>query len=84
RTDAATRPRTDAAELRAARKDVTRLERQLDRLAERQATLERKLLDAGSDVARLIELDAELRAVVAEKEELELAWMAAAEVVENS
>jgi ABC transport system ATP-binding/permease protein len=72
-----------AAELRTARKDVVRLERQLDRLAERQAVLQQALLDAGSDVDRLVELDAKLRALLAEKDELELAWLTAAEAVDN-
>ncbi len=76
--------RTSAAELRSARKDVVRLERQLDRLAERQATLQQALLDAGSDVDRLVELDSQLRSVLAEKDELELAWLTAAEAVDNS
>ena len=56
----------------------------LDRLAERQATLRQALLDAGGDVDRLVELDARLRAVVAEKDELELEWLSAAEAVEGS
>jgi ABC transport system ATP-binding/permease protein len=72
-----------SARQRAARKDVARLERQLERLAARQASLQRALLDAGGDVARLVELDVELRALLAEKEELELQWLAAAEAVDK-
>ena len=69
---------------RAARKDVVRLERQIDRLAERQAALQHALLDAGGDVDRLVRLDAELRIVLAEKDELELEWLSAAEAAESS
>lgn len=75
---------TNAAELRTARKDVVRIERQLDKLAERQATLQRAMLDAGADVDKLVRLDAELRSVLAEKDELELAWLTAAEAVDKS
>jgi ABC transport system ATP-binding/permease protein len=83
-TAAETKARTSSAERHAARKDIARLERQIDRLAERQAALRLALLDAGDDVERLVELDARLRAVVAEKDELELEWLSAAEAAESS
>ncbi|HEY3262877.1 MAG TPA: ABC transporter ATP-binding protein, partial [Pseudonocardiaceae bacterium] len=78
------RTRTTSAEQRAARKDLARLERQLDRVTQRQASLQHALLDAGGDVHRLVALDAELRAVLAEKDELELEWLSAAEAAESS
>ena len=73
-----------SAEQRAARKDVVRIERQLDRLAERQAAMHQAVLDAGGDVDRLVELDGQLRAVQAEKDALELEWLSAAEAAESS
>jgi ATP-binding cassette subfamily F protein uup len=78
------RTRTTSAEQRAARKDLARLERQIDRVTQRQASLQHALLDAGGDVHRLVALDAELRAVLAEKDELELEWLSAAEAAESS
>ena len=77
------RARGGSAEQRAARKDLARLERQLDRLADRQAALQQALLDAASDVDKLVELDGRLRTVLAEKDELEHEWLLAAEDAYN-
>ena len=76
------RDRGGAADQRAARKEQARIERQLDRLAERNAALQEALLDAGNDIERLVTLDAQLRAAEAERDELELAWLSAAEAAE--
>ena len=78
------RANTVSADQRAARKDLARLERLLDRASRRQASLQQALLDAGGEVDRLVALDAELRAVLAEKDELELEWLSAAEAAESS
>ncbi len=39
------------------------------------------MVEAATDHARVLELNTQLREVVDEREELELAWLAAAEVV---
>ena len=70
------------AEQREARKLMARVERQLSRLAEREARLHDAMAHAASDHARVLELNRELRAIVDERETLELDWLAAAEVVE--
>lgn len=70
-----------AAELRDARKEMARVEKQLARLAEREERLHAAMVEAATDHARVLELNTQLREVVDEREELELAWLAAAEVV---
>ena len=71
----------DATRRRDARKQVGRLDRQLQRLAERAAALEGRLaeLAASGDHEALVALSAELRDVVTERERLEDAWLEAAE-----
>ncbi len=71
-----------AAEQRAAQKEAQRLERRMDALAARQQQLHVDLAAAATDADRLLALDRELKSVVAEKEEVELAWLAAAEAAE--
>jgi ABC transport system ATP-binding/permease protein len=64
---------------RAARKELQRLERQIDRLSSREKELTESLAAHASDYARLIELGAQLREVQAEKAHLEENWLAVAE-----
>ncbi len=70
-----------AAELRDARKEMARVEKQLARLGEREERLHAAMVEAATDHARVLELNTQLREVIDEREELELAWLAAAEVV---
>ncbi|WP_137875699.1 ABC-F family ATP-binding cassette domain-containing protein [Rhodococcus sp. Q] len=65
----------DGAAERAARKELSRIERQVAKLSERENTLHEALAAASTDVAELQKLDTELRAVVAEKESAEERWM---------
>ncbi len=71
-----------AAAQRAARKDMQRLERQISRLAGREAELHTALAEHAADYVRLTELGAELRTVQEEKERLEEHWLEAAETAE--
>jgi ATP-binding cassette subfamily F protein uup len=71
-----------SAEQRAARKELARLERRLDALSRREAELHEALAEAATDAARLLALDAELRQVLADKEEVEEQWLEAADVAE--
>jgi ABC transport system ATP-binding/permease protein len=64
---------------RAARKELQRLERQLDRLTAREADLSAELAAQASDYQKLIELGASLRAVQAERASLEERWLVVAE-----
>ena len=64
---------------RAARKDMQRLERQIDRLTRQEEKLTVALAEHATDYVRLTELGAELRAVQDEKAQLEEQWLEAAE-----
>jgi ATP-binding cassette subfamily F protein uup len=74
-------PGPSPAELREARKEMARVERQLSRLAEREERIHAAMAAAATDHARVLELNQELREVVDEREALELEWLAAADVV---
>jgi len=62
-------------ERRAARKEVARIERRLEKIATQETKLHEKLAAAATEPERLMALDAELRALVCEREELEEAWL---------
>jgi ATP-binding cassette subfamily F protein uup len=64
---------------RAARKEMQRLERQIDRLTSQEGELATALAANATDYVRLTELGAELRAVQDEKTRLEEQWLEAAE-----
>ncbi len=68
-----------AATQRAARKEMQRLERQIERLSTREAELTAELAANASDYVRLTELGAQLKGVQQEKGRLEDEWLAAAE-----
>ncbi len=63
------------AVVRAARKEVARLERRLDAVAGRAAALAAEMARHATDHARLGALQAELEALVAERERLEATWL---------
>jgi ABC transport system ATP-binding/permease protein len=71
------------AVLRAARKEAGRLERALERLAARERALHADMAASATDHARLRELQGELDAVAAEREDAEAAWLEAAETAEG-
>jgi ATP-binding cassette subfamily F protein uup len=75
----AQRPRAGSAEERAARKTMDRLDKQLARVAEREAELNALVAAAGSDYERLAELGVLIQEVTDEREALELEWLEAAE-----
>ncbi|MGX7723920.1 ABC-F family ATP-binding cassette domain-containing protein [Rhodococcus pyridinivorans] len=69
----------DGAAERAARKELSRLERLVAKLTEKEEKLHHDLAEAATDPDRLQKLDAQLREVVAEKEAAEEQWMELAE-----
>ena len=71
-------PPKPAAQERNARKELQRLERQLDRLSAREAELADQLAANATDYERLTSLGAELRAVQAERSGLEDRWLTVA------
>jgi len=72
---------SDAARSRAARKELARLESQLDKTARAVDRLHLRMAESASDYTRLAELQVELDAAEARQVELEEAWLLAAEVV---
>ena len=77
-TDARAASATGAAEERTARKELQRLERQLERLSSRETELAAQLTANATDYEKLTALGAELRAAQAEKADLEDRWLAVA------
>ena len=71
-----------ARDRRLAKKELQRLERQLDRLGIREKELTEELAAQASDYTALIELGGQLREVQAEKARLEEEWLAVAEDAE--
>jgi ATP-binding cassette subfamily F protein uup len=74
-------PAPPAARQRAARKELDRLERQLDRVSGQEAELTAALAEHASDYTKLIELGAQLRAVQEQKAGIEERWLTVAEEI---
>ncbi len=68
-------PTASAAEQRAARKELSKVERSIAKLDEREKTLHAELGEAATDPARLQSLGQELKGVQTEKETAEERWM---------
>jgi predicted nucleic acid-binding Zn-ribbon protein len=68
------------AEVRAARKEIARIERRLQRIAEAEERLHARMAEVATDHAAVTALDTEVRGLAAEREQLEEEWLAAAEV----
>ena len=73
-------PATSSATARQAKKDLARLEQQIARLDRQLASLHEQMLTAADDYQRLTELQREMESIAASKDELELAWLEAADV----
>jgi ATP-binding cassette subfamily F protein uup len=71
------------AVVRAARKEVQRLERALDRVGVRETALHEEMAASATDHARLGALNAELQELVAERGDLEAAWLETSETLEG-
>jgi ATP-binding cassette subfamily F protein uup len=76
---AAASSRERRGDTRAARKELTRLERRVDTLSRREASLHAQLAEHATDYARTAELDAQLRDTVSEREAAEEQWLLLAE-----
>ena len=74
--------KASAAEIRAAQKELTRLERLVAKLDERSKKLHEEMAAHATDYEKVAELDAELRGVAAEREQAEEAWLVAAEAAD--
>jgi ATP-binding cassette subfamily F protein uup len=73
---------SSAAQLREAKKTVTRLERQIDKAQSRLDDLDRQMVEAATDATALVELGEQRSVVAGELDDLEAAWLEAAAVLE--
>jgi len=76
-------PRASAAQERTARKELQRLERQLERLSARETELTAQLAANATDYEKLTTLGADLKATQAEKADLEERWLTVAAELEQ-
>lgn len=72
-------PEKSAAGQRAAKKELQKIERQLDKVSEQEAKLHAQIAENATDFAKVAQLDAELRDLTGRREELELQWLELAE-----
>jgi len=70
---------SSSAAARAEQKEMQRIERQLDRIEEKQSALHSALAEHATDFARVADLDTELRELASQRDELESRWMELAE-----
>jgi ATP-binding cassette subfamily F protein uup len=81
-TPATAAPKSSAADERTARKELQRLERQLERLATRETELTAQLAANATDYEKLTTLGADLKATQAEKADIEERWLTVAAELE--
>ncbi|MFI0014971.1 ABC-F family ATP-binding cassette domain-containing protein [Streptomyces griseus] len=79
RPSGAAAPAVSAQEARAAKKELQKVERQLDKLSTRETTLHKQIAEHATDFEKVAKLDAELRELVTERDELEMRWLELAE-----
>ena len=81
-TATATKARVGGAEERAARKAVSRIEKRLARITVEETAINAEILEQAQDYEKVGELSARLTALATEKDELELEWLDASELLE--
>ncbi|MFC8730587.1 ABC-F family ATP-binding cassette domain-containing protein [Streptomyces bacillaris] len=72
-------PALSAQEARAAKKELQKVERQLDKISTRETALHKQIAENATDFEKVAKLDAELRELVTERDELEMRWLELAE-----
>ncbi|MEU5400994.1 ABC-F family ATP-binding cassette domain-containing protein [Streptomyces sp. NPDC005963] len=68
-----------AGEARAAQKELQRIERRLDKISDSERNLHTQIAENATDFEKVGKLDADLRALLNEREELEMRWLELAE-----
>jgi ATPase subunit of ABC transporter with duplicated ATPase domains len=68
-------PGPNAGEVRAARKELTRIERQIAKLTSSEEKIHAEMAEKATDHQAVLALDAKLRAIAAEREALEETWL---------
>ncbi|MFF8813378.1 ABC-F family ATP-binding cassette domain-containing protein [Streptomyces pactum] len=74
-------PGRSAGDTRAAKKELQRIERRLDKISEQESALHRQIAEHATDFSKVAELDAQLRELAGERDELEMRWLELAEDV---
>ncbi|MFI9005183.1 ABC-F family ATP-binding cassette domain-containing protein [Streptomyces sp. NPDC053541] len=64
---------------RAAKKELQKVERQLDKISEKESKLHAQIAENATDFEKVAKLDTELRELAGEREELEMRWLELAE-----
>lgn len=72
-------PAASAKDNRAAKKELQRIERQLDKMSTRETALHGQIAESATDFDKVAKLDSELRELVVQRDELEMRWMELAE-----
>jgi ABC transport system ATP-binding/permease protein len=75
---------TGAAELRAAKKDLSRVERQVEKLDQREKKLHDEMAANATDFAKVTTLDAQLKELQEERSVLEDEWLKLAELLSEA
>ncbi|MFF6778459.1 ABC-F family ATP-binding cassette domain-containing protein [Streptomyces sp. NPDC012637] len=73
------KPGVSAADARAAKKELQKVERQLDKISDKESKLHTQIAENATDFEKVAKLDAELRELAGEREELEMRWLELAE-----
>ncbi|WP_455359042.1 ABC-F family ATP-binding cassette domain-containing protein [Streptomyces sp. SYSU K21746] len=68
-----------AGDARAAKKELQKIERQLNKLSDRETSLHAQIADNATDFGKVAKLDTELRELLAERDTLEMRWLELAE-----
>ncbi|MFS3127003.1 ABC-F family ATP-binding cassette domain-containing protein [Nocardioides sp. Bht2] len=79
---AAPKARAGSAEERAARKTISRIDKRLEKIAELETAINAEIAEHAQDYQRLADLSAQLTPLQTEREELELEWLEAAELLD--
>ncbi|KAA9157102.1 ABC-F family ATP-binding cassette domain-containing protein [Amycolatopsis acidicola] len=82
RKESAPSGKPSAAEHRTAMKELGRLERRLDVLTKREGELHEQLAANATNPDKLVDLNAELKSVLTEKDDVEARWLETSELVE--
>ncbi|MFI8104105.1 ABC-F family ATP-binding cassette domain-containing protein [Streptomyces sp. NPDC086023] len=68
-----------AGDSRAAKKELQKIERQLNKISDRESNLHAQIADNATDFEKVAKLDAELRELLSERDALEMRWLELAE-----
>jgi len=74
-------PRQSAGQLREAKKDLNRIDRQLSKLSAQEDRIHVQMAAKAADHTAVLALNNTLRAIVEERETLELEWLSVAEII---